>query len=170
MNEIEKTFLAKRLPERLKKCQRKEIIDHYIPVSRQHPTIRIRNIGNNHELTRKEPINRKDPSFQKETTIFLNKEEYNVLVKLPAKVVHKIRYIYKYKNRIAEIDVFLNKLKGLVLVEVEFENKREMKNFEMPDFCLADVTNEKRLAGGCLAGKKYTDLSRILEKYKYREI
>lgn len=39
----------------------------------------------------------------------------------------------------------------------------------MPDFCLADVTQEKFTAGGILAGKKYSDIEAELEKYGYKK-
>ena len=40
--ELERTFLLKHLPKDLAKCRSKEIIDIYIPKSREHPTLRIR--------------------------------------------------------------------------------------------------------------------------------
>jgi len=169
--EIEKTYLAKYFPKDLKKFPHQEIIDLYIPKSREHPTIRIRKIGENYELTRKAPVDLKDCSFSEELTIKLDKNEYAVLKKLPAYKIHKIRYYYKYKNKIAEFDIFLGRLRGLVVVEVEFKNKREMKNFEMPDFCLVDVTQMKLVAGGLLSKKKYNDLNnKLLKKLSYKSL
>ena len=42
MIELEKTYLVKKLPEGLKDCKFKEIIDVYIPESSELPTLRIR--------------------------------------------------------------------------------------------------------------------------------
>ena len=45
MIELEKTYLAKEIPQGLKDCNSKEIIDIYIPKSNAHPKIRIRKNG-----------------------------------------------------------------------------------------------------------------------------
>ena len=51
MIEIERTFLAKFIPD-LTNCKKLEIIDYYIPTHVGHPTIRIRKIGDNFEITK----------------------------------------------------------------------------------------------------------------------
>jgi len=170
MQELELTYLAKYLPKGLKKCRKVKMIDHYIPASRLHPSIRIRKKNNYYELSRKAPISKKDLSVQEEINIKLDQDEYKTLIKIPAKVIHKIRYYYPYQGRIAEIDIFLGKLKGLVTVEFEFKKIQEMRKFKMPDFCLADVTHEKQSAGGHIAGRSYRDLKPLLEKYGYKKI
>ena len=52
MIELEKTYLVKKLPEGLKNCEFKEIIDVYIPASSEHPTLRIRKNGDTYEITK----------------------------------------------------------------------------------------------------------------------
>jgi CYTH domain-containing protein len=170
VTEIEKTYLAKYLPKDLKKFRKVEICDIYLPKSSPHPVMRLRKIGQEYLLFKKIPLDKKDASIQKEQVINLSREEYQVFKRIPGKKLRKVRYYYPYKGKIAEIDVFQDKLKGLVAVEFEFKNKKEMRKFKMPDFCLADVTQEKFYAGGILAGKKYKDLERVLEKYHYRAI
>ena len=170
MNEFELTFLAKYLPKDLKKSSFKEVVDLYIPKSKNHPTIRLRKNGTVLELTKKEPVKTEDSSWQLEQTISLTREEYDVFAKLPGKIVSKIRYKYPYQGRIAEIDVFQDKLKGLVLVDFEFDKKSSMSHFKMPDFCFVDVTSEKFIAGGMLCGKKYSDIAQQLLKFKYQKL
>lgn len=170
MRELEKTYLAKYLPKGLKKCRKVEMTDHYIPASRLHPSIRIRKKDDYYELSRKRPISQKDLSVQEEINIKLDKDEYEALIKLPAKVVHKTRYYYKYQGKLAEIDIFRGKLRGLVAVEFEFKNIKAMRRFKIPDFCLADVTHEKQSAGGHIAGRSYQDLKLLLEKYGYKRM
>ena len=169
MYELERTYLAKYIPEGLEKCEKKEIIDIYIPKIKEHPTLRIRKNGNKFEITKKEPIEN-DSSHQEEQTIGLTEEEFNELMKLDGKRVRKIRYFYRYKDRIAEIDVFQDKLKGLILVDFEFESKQEKDSFIMPEFCLADVTQEEFIAGGMLCGKSYEDIEKELESYQYKKL
>ncbi len=169
MIELEKTYLAKFIPENLRNCKSKEIVDIYIPKSKRHPTIRIRKNGDNYEITKKEPI-KDDPSHQKEQTIILTEEEFNELMKLDGKKAHKLRYFYEYNGKMAEVDVFQDKLKGLVVVDFEFETKEEKDSFEMPDFCLVDITSEEFIAGGMLCGKSYEDIEEDLKRFGYSKL
>lgn len=168
--ELEKTYLAKYLPEGLEKHPSKEIRDIYLPKKSRHPTLRIRKNGDVYQITKKEPIVEKDSSEQFEHTIKLTKDEFDALEKLSGKKSRKIRYYYKLKGRMYEIGVHKDALAGLVLIDVEFTNKKDKESFEIPDFCLADVTQEEIFAGGMLAGKKYKDLAKHLKKYKYKKI
>lgn len=168
--ELEKTFLLKKIPEGLKDCKSIEIFDIYIPQSVLHPILRIRKRGEVFEITKKSPIDLNDSSEQSEETILLTKEEFSDFLKLDGKRVRKIRYYYPINNKTAEIDVFLDDLKGLALVDVEFSSDEEKSSFIMPDFCLVEVTQEKGTAGGILAGKKYSDIQPVLDKYGYKKL
>ncbi|MDA3815282.1 MAG: hypothetical protein PF549_02860 [Patescibacteria group bacterium] len=170
MIEIEKTYLAKYLPRDLENYEAKEIIDIYIPKSDPHPCLRIRKNGNEFEITKKNPVKKEDASIQKEQTINLTKEEFQSLEKIDGKRLKKIRYQYKLPNGIAEFDVFQEDLSGLVLIDIEFEAEDTKNDFSMPDFCLADVTQEKFVAGGMLCGKKYEDIENDLEKFSYKKL
>lgn len=170
MEELERTYLAKYIPEGLEKCAAKRIVDRYIPLESQHPVLRLRKSGEKMELTKKQPAKEGDASCQIEETIPLNKEEYAALFRLPAKAVVKTRYIYPCGEVVAEVDVFEEDLSGLVLVDVEFENVTAKENFKMPEFCLAEVTQDKSTAGGMLAGKKYADIQAYLNRAGYKKI
>ena len=169
MIEFETTYLAKYLPEGLENCRQEEMLDIYLPSSAWHPDLRIRKKGDKYEITRKRPIG-DDPSIQRETTIELSQEEYNEMAELKGKRTHKIRYKYPYAGLTAEIDVLLDDLAGLVVVDFEFTDKEEKDNFSRPDFCLIDVTREDFLAGGLLAGKKYSDIENDLNRLGYQKI
>jgi len=165
--ELERTFLLKKIPEGLKDCKSIEVFDIYIPQSAHHPILRIRKRGDVFEMTKKSPIEN-DSSEQEEQTIPLSKEEFSELSTLGGKKLRKIRYFYPTNNRTAEIDIYLDDLEGLAIVDFEFDSSEEKAEFKMPDFCLADVTQEKGTAGGILAGKKYSDIQSFLEKYNYQ--
>ena len=167
MIELERTFLAKKIPD-LSNCKGIEIIDVYIPKNREHPTLRIRKFGDMFELTKKEPL--KDASVQKEQTIPLSKEEFEELSGLVGKRTEKVRFYFEHGGRKAEIDIFKGDLEGLVLVDFEFENEREKDSFVMPGFCLVDVTHEEFVAGGMLCGKKYSDIENDLRKFGYERL
>ena len=167
--EIERTFLAKEIPSDIESYPSKEIIDIYVPESSDHPTLRIRKNGDKYEITKKEPV-KDDPSHQHEHTIPLKEEEFNSLIQSPGKKVHKKRYFYPYNGKELEIDVFQGELKGLVLVDAEFEQHDEKDEFEMPSFCFKDVTQEKLIAGGMLCGKSYEDIQEELESLGYKKL
>lgn len=167
--ELERTFLAKSLPPDIGNCRKMEISDIYIPTDEPHPILRIRKKGDKYEITKKHPVEGKDSSRQSEETIPLSKEEFLELATLKGKRARKIRHYYQCGANTAEVDVFQDDLKGLVLVDFEFKTVAEKDEFGMPDFCLADVTQEKAFAGGILVGKKYSDVEPFLEKYGYKK-
>ena len=164
IEEIERTFLMKILPPGLKGCKSVEIVDIYIPGSAEHPKIRIRRSGDKFELTKKEPIGQ-DASHQTEHTIPLTKEEFEELSRLNGKKLSKIRYYYTCNGNVAEIDVFQEDLKGLILADFEFKTREERDSFKPPDFCIADITQEEFIAGGRLCGKSYEDIGKDLERF-----
>ena len=171
MIELEKTYLAKKIPENLKSCKSKEIIDVYIPKSSEHPKLRLRKNGAKFELTKKEPVSEGDASHQEEQTIILTETEFSMLnQQLEGKKVRKIRYFYDYNGRTAEFDVFLGDLAGLVLVDFEFATLEEKDNFQIPDFCLVDITQEIFIAGGMICGKRYKDIEDNLNKFEYHKL
>ncbi|MBT7037302.1 CYTH domain-containing protein [bacterium] len=170
MIELEKTYLAKKLPKDLENCEHREIIDVYLPKESEHPVLRLRKNGTKYEITKKEPIKEGDASKQLEQTIVLSKEEFEGLQKVPGKRVVKERYRYPFEGVIAEFDVFKEGLEGLVVVDVEFEKEIDKDSFQIPEFCLVDVTQEKFLAGGMLCGRNYQDIENDLIRVGYNKL
>ena len=170
MLELERTFLASRIPDGLSQCHFKEMRDHYFPVHSRHAKLRARMRGDAYELTKKTPVNEGDASSQIEETIRLTREEFDAICLAPSKVVSKRRYYLPFGDLTAEVDVFKGGLEGLVLVDFEFQDEDSMRRFSPPGFCLADVTQEEFIAGGALCGKDYADIAGMLEKFGYRAI
>ena len=168
--ELERTFLAKYIPENLDRFEYKEILDIYIPINSPHPTLRIRKCGEIFEMTKKQIANGNDSSELIEHTISLSQDEFEEFLVMEGKRLHKNRFYYPYENRIAEIDVYLDDLAGLVAVDFEFSSREEMEKLQMPDFCLVEVTQDEVIAGGMLAGKKYGDIEKDLKRYGYAKI
>lgn len=169
--ELEKTYLLKNLPEGLNFLKSTEIIDIYIPTSEGHPVLRIRKKGDRLEITKKRPIKGNDSSEQSEETIILSDEEFKELSQLKGKRFRKIRHYYNFENcKSMELDVYKDELEGLAVVDFEFNTTEEKDKFQMPNFCLVDVTQEKNFAGGILAGKKYSDVETFLLKYGYKKL
>ncbi len=168
--EIERTYLAKYLPAELKKLKFDVMEDIYIPKKAKHSRLRIRRIGDNFFINKKTPLKNKDSSVHKEEIIKITEDEFNSLRLSDSNVIKKIRYYYPFNEIVSEIDVFLGKLKGLVLVDFEFSSYKEMSKFKIPDFCLADVTNEEFIAGGVLCRSSFKSLEPNLLRFKYKKV
>lgn len=174
--EREYTFLINKLPDDIDKFPSKIIEDNYIPASSDHPIIRIRRSGDKLVITKKYPENSTnelegDSSRMVEHTIELSKDEHAALNSLSGKRFKKRRFSYRYNGELAEIDVYLDKLSGLVVVDFEFDSDHAMESFIKPDFVGADVTQDSIVAGGMLCGKSYDDIKdQLLLKYDYRPV
>jgi adenylate cyclase len=169
--ELEFTYLASALPAEIHSVTPKRLVDVYVPEGVvDHPVLRIRQRGDVLELTKKVPINAGDFSAHYEMTVSLNRPEYDALNTVSKRRIVKDRYKVMIDGFPAEVDVFQDELKGLVLIDFEFSGKQEQETFVVPSICLADVTQEEFLAGGLLSGKKYADIAKKLEKYNYRPI
>ena len=168
--ELEKTYLAKYLPEGWRDFPHKEIIDIYLPAESKHPVLRLRKRGDICEITKKQPISEKDSSEQTEHTIRLSVQEFDALSKVSGKKLRKIRYYHDYGGAKAEIDVFQDNLEGLVMIDVEFADSNRKSAFIMPEFCLEDITQDEVFAGGMLCGKGYSDVEGHLRELGYERI
>lgn len=168
--EIEKTYLIKYIPRDLFKYKSKEIEDLYIPKGSGHARLRIRKNGDSFVITKKIPVKNKNSSFHSEFNLEITKQEFDALRSSRCNVVKKTRFYYSYQKMIAEIDVFKGKHKGLVLVDFEFKNKSKLAKFKMPDFCLADVTEEEFTAGGVLCKNSFSKLLPHLKKFNYKKV
>lgn len=166
MIELEKTYLLRYIPD-ISGCEYTEVMDTYFPLTR-HPVLRLRK-SDKYQLTKKTPIDN-NASMQEEQTINLSHDEYQALREIEGKKLRKIRYRYHYNGHVAEIDVFKDALEGLVLVDFEFATEKEKAAFEIPDFCLADVTHEDFIAGGMLCGKSYEDIEADLKRFGYKRL
>ena len=168
MIEHERTYLLRSVPPGIQECESTYLKDIYIPPEEEHPHLRLRQRGDNYQITKKSPLS-SGVSVQKEETIGLSKEEYEALTKAGGKVVTKRRYVYSSENPgiLIEVDEFLEDLSGLILVDFEFDNLEEMERFQPPEYCLSEVTDQDFLAGGILAGKSYSEIADRLETFGY---
>jgi CYTH domain-containing protein len=168
--ELELTYLAKVIPEGLRECKSKDLLDIYLPATSAHPKLRLRKRGDVCEMTKKNLVKEGDASVQIEQTIALDEAEFAALSAVGGKRVHKQRFYFPYENVTAEVDVFQDSLAGLVLIDFEFASEEEKNTFQMPSFCLADVAQEDFVAGGMLCGKSYEDITADLARFGYQKL
>ncbi|MGH0002599.1 hypothetical protein ACQU0X_21210 [Pseudovibrio ascidiaceicola] len=169
--EYELTFLASYIPAAVRRSSFKELKDVYFPEDIDvHPRLRLRKLADRYQLTKKTQKSEGDASTHIETSIALERQEYDALADKSKRVVEKTRYFYEHDGQVAEFDVFKGDLAGLVLVDFEFKSRAELLEFKAPDFCLADVTQEAFIAGGLLAGKAYGELQPKLMEFGYNSL
>jgi len=168
--ELEKTYLVKSLPAGIENAKSVLIRDIYIPESAGHAHLRLRQKDDTYVITKKQPVTGNDSSHQSEHTIELEKEEFEALAKCSTKDFVKRRYFMELSGRPAEVDVYHEKLAGLVVIDFEFDGEAEKDEFTTPDFVLADVTQDESVAGGFLAGKSIEDIMPLLDKYGYKKL
>ncbi len=169
MIERERTYLAKYLPDNLFEFEFKDLIDIYIPEESDHAHLRARKNGDKYQITKKTILNN-DVSTMMESTISLTKDEFEAFLNISNKKIFKRRYFYKFNEVLFEIDIFKDKLSGLVLIDIEFDNEHGLKQFSVPDFCLIEVKESGIFAGGILCSKSYEDLKDCLSKLNYEKI
>lgn len=168
--EREKTYLVSKLPADLSLNNSALLRDIYIPEGVGHARLRLRQKGDSYEMTKKIPVIDGDSSRQTEHTIPLTREEFEALATSSQKSLQKRRYFTKINGYDAEVDIYEDKLAGLVVVDFEFATEEDFLAFVRPVEMLADVTQDEVVGGGFLAGKSYEDIEARLRAYGYERI
>lgn len=169
--EIELTYLARFIPDEIASLEPDIMEDVYYPaLSDQHAVLRLRRRGDRYEITKKLPVNDSQGKQHLETTIELTRDEYDALRAAKGKVVGKKRYKLQLGGRPAELDIFTGDLEGLVTIDFEFDSEAETKSFVPPECCGPDVSEERFIRGGEVAGKRYADLIADLDRLDYKRL
>lgn len=137
-----------------KSISHKIIIQTYLSFN---PELRIRSIYENGKLKytqaakSKKKVGKKEKEFPIKASTYkdlyknresgdLNKTRYNILLKE-----------YTGQELLAEMDVYIGF--DFVIVEVEFKNETDMKNFIIPEWFGKEVTNNNKYSNKSLAKK-----------------
>ena len=141
--EIERKFLMKFSPKDFESYNSINILQGYF--LRNAHEVRVRNIDNKKFfLTEKYGEGIKREEFEKE----IDRKEYQELIKLAGdRVIQKSRTLIPIQEgKVAEVDLYFGKNKGLATVEVEFESLDEAENFVPPDWFGTEVTNNEKFS------------------------
>jgi CYTH domain-containing protein len=159
--ERERRFVLSELPQGLTRASRHvQIWDNYITGTR----LRLRKIRvpetkeYTWKLTQKFAPDASDLSRTLITNIYLSAYEYEVLAVFEGNELRKNRYPFEHAGRRFTIDVFLGPLWGLMLAETEFETDEELRDFVLPSFALAEVTNDEMFTGARLVGITFEEI------------
>lgn len=169
--EIEKKYLVNELPD-LSQFESKEIEQGYLT---RRPTLRIRKKNDDYIFTYKSKMKDAPKNLQVNDEVErpLTKEAYEKLrEKTEGYLIQKTRYLIpiraEYTERsgnfpdelTVELDVFHERLEGLVFAEIEFPSEEAAGCFLAPRWLGKDVSDDYRYSNGYLSE---------LEKYEMYE-
>ena len=122
--EIERKYLVKEIPVNLDQYESKKIAQGYLCTE---PVVRIRRSNNDYYMTYKGD----GLMVREEYNLPLTEEAYTHLrPKIDGLLISKTRYLIPLDDKLtAELDIFEEDLKGLVIVEVEFDSVEEANAF-----------------------------------------
>ena len=146
--EIERKFLVRQIPEKLKHRRHYQIAQGYLASEPGGRHVRLRKKGKTASLTFK--VGR--GAHREEREIKLSAKQFTAL--WPATVgrrLYKVRYEMPWKNLLIEIDIYRRKHRGLVVAEVEFPNRTACRKFKAPAWFGREVTGNKRYSNVRLA-------------------
>lgn len=160
--EWERRFLLDGFPSGEKVTRVRRIHDHYI----QGTTLRLRQHSDDDgkvafKLTQKLPGGNALGQQGLITSMYLTREEFDVLATLPANELTKTRHSVPPFG----IDVFQGLLSGLVLAEAEFISAAEASALILPSFIVCEVSDDIRFTGGRLVTVSGQELESWLAEY-----
>ncbi len=152
--EIEKKYRIRQMPVGLDKFEKKEIEQGYLC---NDPVVRIRKSNEDYYMTYKSRLNIEPGQGAalccEEVELALTKESFEHLKeKVDHNLIKKIRYLIPLDEGLkAELDIFLNRLDGLTMVEVEFPDEEKAEAFQPPEWFGEEVTFDDRFKNNYLA-------------------
>lgn len=147
MDEIERKFLVKRIPD-LSQFKSHRIIQGYISTALDCSEVRVRQKENKFYQT----IKGEGSLTRSEVEIEISKEQFDLLwAETEGQRIEKTRYDIPFNGNVIELDVYSGSLKGFILAEVEFESEAESALFTPPDWFGKEVTYEEKFRNKNLA-------------------
>jgi adenylate cyclase len=148
--EIERKFLIRQLPNKLKRSRRYVIQQGYLATESAGRQVRLRKKGRTASLTFK--LGR--GAHREEREIRLSQKQFAALWPGTAgRRLSKVRYEIPWKNLMIEIDIYRGRHAGLVVAEVEFPDRVTCRRFRPPPWFGREVTGDKRYSNVRLANE-----------------
>lgn len=149
--EIERKFLVNKLPSfiNLNNYKRIDIVQTYLNSNNDSIDVRIRNSNNE---TYSLDIKNKNNLIRNEISLSIDKEQYDTIFDINKhKTIYKTRYILNENNNaILSLDIYLNKLDGLMIIEFE-SSEEEVLKFKPKYWYEEEVTNNSKYKNSYLA-------------------
>ncbi len=152
--EIERKFLVPELPGDLSRHPSHEIVQGYLALTPEGVEVRVRRKGGKCFLTVKH-----GPGLSRvEVELPLEAKDFDVLWPLTeGRRLRKTRHeIPRPEGRPVELDVYADRLEGLWVAEVEFDDEATAHAFEPPEFFGREITGDPEYRNEKLAREGWT--------------
>ena len=148
--EIERKFLVRQIPDKLKQHRHYQIAQGYLASEPGGRHVRLRKKAKTASLTFK--VGR--GAHREEREIKLSPKQFAALWPATAgRRLRKVRYDIPWRNLVIEIDVYRGKHSGLVVAEVEFPDLVTCREFKPPRWFGREVTGQKPYSNVRLANE-----------------
>ena len=146
--EIERKFLVTELPPELDSVVGISIRQGYVAIADSDFELRFRQKDSSFYQT----IKQGSGLVRQEYEIELTRDQFKSFWPLTeSRRIQKVRYKLPLGDLICEVDIFGEPLKGLQLVEVEFDSVEQSNTFMPPDWFGNEVTEDRRYKNRQLA-------------------
>jgi CYTH domain-containing protein len=147
--EIERKFLVKKIPPGLDDFPHVKLSQVYIESSNKDLEHRVRRQGDKYFYT----IKTQGGMVRREDDKEIPQKDFEKLWHSvgPTGKIEKTRYFVPYDGKTIDLDVYEDRLFGLVVAEVEFPSLIEAKRFIAPEWFGTEVTEDKRYRNKNLA-------------------
>ena len=152
--EIERKWLVPELPAGVSRHPSNEIDQGYLALTPEGVEVRVRQKGGRRFLTVKH-----GPGLSRvEVEVPLEAKDFDALWPLTAgRRLRKMRYdIPWHDGRKIELDVYADRLEGLRVAEVEFDDEASARAFEPPEFFGREITGDPEYRNEKLAREGWT--------------
>jgi adenylate cyclase len=144
--EIERKFVVDQLPDEVAAGASEHIRQGYLTIEPAEVRLRSRDDAT-YELT----VKSLGGLSRSEVNLPLTAEQFEELWPLVQRSIEKNRALHEIGGWTAEVDVYHDKLAGLVLVEVEFRSEADAQAFTPPAWFGVEVTEDPRYRNVSLA-------------------
>lgn len=147
--EIERKFLLSELPLDIDQFPYKDIEQGYLSTPENTVEYRVRKIGDSYFCT----IKTVGALIRDEQEQEIEENQFNSFWKnTEGRRVSKRRYTIEREDGYSiEVDVYKDRLEGLIIAEVEFSSKEEAEKFHVPEWFGKEVTNSQKYKNKNLA-------------------
>jgi adenylate cyclase len=146
--EIERKYVLPAAPPELEQFPGEPIQQGYVAIAEDGVEVRVRRRGEKRLLT----IKSGPGEVRVEEELAIDERRFQALWSLTeGRRLSKTRHLVPLGDLTAEVDVYDDRLAGLITAEVEFPSLKDSARFAAPEWLGREVTNDARFAAQSLA-------------------
>ena len=149
--EIERKYVLPAAPPELEQFPCERIQQGYVAIADDGVEVRVRRRGDKTSLT----IKSGPGEVRVEEELSIDKRRFDALWSLTeGRRLSKTRHLVPLGDLTVEVDVYDDRLAGLITAEVEFSSLEESARFVAPEWLGREATNDARYANQALARRE----------------